>query len=88
MELRPPTPPPFEPVMCVACIYASPRLLDPTDDEESPVALDCRRFPPQLVSDIDVDGGLVVSQVWPQMAEGDWCGEGVDMTDNQEANDE
>lgn len=38
--------------------------------EDGPV-FECRRFPPQIVVPEEGD----VLQVWPQVSEGEWCGE-------------
>jgi len=60
-------------VLCVDCVFAEPAFIGRGTDDEAPV-LECHRFPPSLVATVDDER---VTQVWPQMQEGDWCGEGV-----------
>lgn len=53
---------------CSTCEFSSPTFLD---DQPEPV-LECRRFPPTLLSHGDFDG---LTQAWPRVGETDWCGE-------------
>lgn len=51
---------------CSNCAYGHPK------EFEDGLALECRRFPPQLVWD---EGEAVMAQALPQVSLDDWCGE-------------
>lgn len=53
---------------CTTCTFGAPAV----GDDETPF-LNCRRYPPQVGA---VDGEPAI--VWPQVTEGDWCGEWTD----------
>lgn len=52
---------------CPTCRWSNPVLSD--IEEEGPL-LNCQRYPPQLFAFEDQ-----VTQAWPKMEDGDWCGE-------------
>ena len=51
---------------CASCRYAEPVAYE--DD----LVVQCRRYPPSLVGNGSMD---TAGQVWPQVAQQDWCGE-------------
>lgn len=52
---------------CTSCEFAQVVV-----GEDGP-RIDCHRYPPSFVNDVDGEP----MRVWPQVGEGDWCGEFV-----------
>lgn len=50
---------------CATCVFAEPCI----GDDDRP-RMDCRRYPPGVIFD-----GASPAIVWPQVGDGDWCGE-------------
>ena len=57
------------PTTCATCRWSVPHMMG---SQENPIpTLQCRRYPPQLMSDQDGDP----RQCWPCMDANDYCGE-------------
>lgn len=52
---------------CATCRFTEVRVLDDGDP-----ALDCRRYPPQVIFCSDKNEPVTI---WPQIEAGEWCGE-------------
>lgn len=54
---------------CSTCTYADPHIGD-----DGSVFTECHRYPPQVIAGEGPDGVAPV-MMWPQVHDGDWCGE-------------